>query len=257
MMPRVDINCDMGESFGVYTLGCDREMIKHISSANIACGFHAGDPMVMKTTVQLALKEGVGIGAHPGFFDLLGFGRRPIQVEPDRLKQEIIYQLGALQSIAKSQGGSLAHVKPHGSLNNLAAVDYELALLIAEAVALVHEDLIFVAQYGSCLCDAGEEMGLKVAREAFADRAYQKDGQLVSRQREGALLTDVDTIVRRVLNMVEREEIETIEGDMIPMKAQTICVHGDTPAAVEMAARVSKALISKGVEVTPLASLFS
>lgn len=253
-MPIIDINCDMGESYGVYKLGCDERMIEYISSANIACGFHGGDPLVMKETVEIALNNGVGIGAHPGFMDLLGFGRRPMDVERERLTQEILYQLGALEGIARSVGGRVSHVKPHGSLNNLAAVDRDLSLVIAQAIASFDESLIFIALEGSCMCEAGEEMGLTVAREAFADRAYHSNGQLVSRSLPGAVLNDVESIVERLLSMVENHEVRSIEGDMIPIEMDTICIHGDTPQAVEIAEKIKGAFSSNGIEMAPLST---
>lgn len=253
----IDVNCDMGESFGCYRMGCDREIIKVISSANIACGFHAGDPLVMKETVQLALAAGVGIGAHPGFHDLVGFGRRPMPVDPRRLKEEILYQLGALSAIARGAGGQLQHVKPHGALNNLAAEDKRLALVIAEATALFDESLYLIAPAGSSLEMAGEEMGLTVAREAYADRAYQARGNLVPRGVPGAVIQDLDMVLERVLRLVQERELETIEGDIIPIHADTICIHGDTPSALTLASRIRGALREKGIQVLPLAHRFS
>lgn len=256
-MQIIDINGDLGEGYGVYTKGSDRELMGNISSANIACGFHAGDPLIMKNTVKMAIDFGVGIGAHPSFLDLLGFGRRPLEVEPERLKQEIIYQLGALGGIASSEGGSLVHCKPHGSLNNLAAKDKELALLIAEAIASYDENLILIAPILSCLGEAGEEMGLVVAFEVYGDRAYQRDGQLLPRSIPGAVLTDVDLVVERVLRLVEEEEVETIEGELLSLHFHTICVHGDTKGSVEMAVQIKKALQGKGLEIAPLSSFLS
>lgn len=253
----IDLNCDMGEGFGHYKVGCDAEIIQQISSANIACGFHGGDPLVMKETIQLALQRGVGIGAHPGFFDLLGFGRRPIPVESSRLKQEILYQLGALSGIAKGLGAELQHVKAHGALNNLAAVDRELALVLCEAIASYDERLPIIALASSCMEQAGEEMGLPVAREAYADRAYHADGRLVLRHIPGACLEDVSLVVHRVLGMVQQNRVVSIEGEEIPMEADTICIHGDTPGALSLAIAVNRALQERGIQIAPLAAVLA
>src|SRR6056297_2682261 len=187
---KVDINCDMGESFGVYNLGMDEEIIKYISSANIACGFHAGDPSVMDETVKMAVEQEVMVGAHPSFRDLVGFGRRKIEIEPKEVKKIMIYQIGALQAFAKAYNLKLQHVKPHGSLNNMASTDYDLALAIAEAIKEVDENLMFVALGGSAMYKAANNLDLRVASEVFADRAYNLDGTLVSRKIKGAVIED-------------------------------------------------------------------
>lgn len=248
-MKPVDLNCDMGESFGIYKLGLDEEVIKYISSANIACGFHAGDPVVMAKTVRLAKEHGVNVGAHPGYPDLVGFGRRIMHVDREELKQSLIYQIGALQAIAESQGVQLKHVKPHGALNNQAATDLDLARTIAEAIAAVSEDLIFIAMAGTAMCQAAEEFGLPVAREAFADRAYNDDGTLVSRKQPGAVIHDPDQVLERVQRMVNEGVVISINGKELPVEVDTICVHGDTKEAVAMVRK-----LSEGLQVRPLGS---
>ncbi|MBO8169119.1 MAG: LamB/YcsF family protein [Thermoanaerobacteraceae bacterium] len=248
-MKPVDLNCDMGESFGIYKLGLDEEVIKYISSANIACGFHAGDPVVMAKTVRLAKEHGVNVGAHPGYPDLVGFGRRVMHVDREELKQSLIYQIGALQAIAESQGVQLKHVKPHGALNNQAATDLDLARTIAEAIAAVSEDLIFIAMAGTAMCQAAEEFGLTVAREAFADRAYNDDGTLVSRKQPGAVIHDPDQVLERVQRMVNDGVVISINGKELPVEVDTICVHGDTKEAVAMVRK-----LSEGLQVRPLGS---
>jgi len=250
----IDLNCDMGESFGVYKLGRDDEIIKYISSANIACGFHAGDPVVMKKTIVLAKNNRVEIGAHPGFCDLVGFGRRPMTIEPERLKQELIYQLGALQGIAWSQGMSIRHVKLHGALYNLAAKDERLSQIIMEAILEYEKNLIFIALAGSKMYQVAKEMGLTVAREAFIDRAYYSDGNLVPRGVKGSVLENPKEITNRMLRIIEENKIETIDGNIIELQADTICIHGDNKAVVDIVREIHKVLDTIGVEIKPLGS---
>jgi UPF0271 protein len=252
---KVDINCDMGESFGAYTLGMDEEIIKYISSANIACGFHAGDPHVMDHTVELAAKGDVSVGVHPSFNDLVGFGRRKIDMDPEKVKNIMTYQIGALDAFARSHGLNLQHVKPHGALNNMASTDYNLARAIAQAIKEVDQGLIFVALGGSAMYKAAQDQGLRAASEVFADRAYNKDGTLVSRKYEGAVLEDSAVVKERVLRMVKDGEVETINGELLKVKPDTVCVHGDNPAAVELVQKVTSDLKNNNVKITPMRAI--
>ena len=236
----VDINCDMGESFGVYHLGFDEEMMSHISSANIACGYHAGDPTVMERTISLAKNHGVSVGAHTGFPDLVGFGRRSMELTPREVKNDLIYQVGALSAFAQIEGLSLQHVKPHGQLYNLAAKDEHLAKAICEAILALEKNLILVALSGSNMAEIASKTGLNVAREAFADRAYHRDGSLVSRKREGSVIHDPERVAKRVIRMVQEGKVQSIEGDLIDLEVDSICVHGDIPGAVQLAQTIRK-----------------
>lgn len=253
-MYKVDLNSDIGESFGNYKLGLDEEVVKHISSANIACGWHAGDPMVMEKTVEMAVREGVGLGAHPGYPDLLGFGRREMKVTPAEAKNYIKYQIGALWAFAEGKGVRLQHVKPHGAFYNMAAKDKDLARAIAEGIYEVDKDLILVGLANGELVQAGREVGLKIANEVFADRAYNPDGTLVSRKQEGAVIHDTDLAIARVLRMVKEGKVETINGEDITIQADSICVHGDNPKAVAFVDTIRNTLESEGVEVTSMES---
>jgi len=248
-MYKVDLNSDIGESFGDYKLGLDEEVIKHISSANIACGYHAGDPMVMAKTVKLAIKENVAIGAHPGYPDLMGFGRREMKITKEEAKNYVKYQLGALWAFAESDGVKLQHVKPHGGLYNMAAKDTELAMAIAEAVFEVDKNLILVGLANSELTKAGKQVGLKVANEVFADRAYNPDGSLVNRKKEGSMIHDTNLAISRVLRMVKEGKVEAITGEDIDIQADSICVHGDNPKAVDFVNEIRKALENEGVAI--------
>lgn len=248
----VDLNSDMGESFGVYTLGDDAAMLEIVTSANVACGFHAGDPLVMHETARLAKANGVAVGAHPGFRDLWGFGRRPIMGErPEDVEKEILYQIGALQAIAAAAGHKVTHLKTHGSLGNIAAVDADLAMAVARASAAIDRDLFFVAIPGTEIERAGEKLGLRVVREAYADRTYDDDGNLTSRKKPGAVIHDPQIACQRVLRMLEEGAITSVNGKKIPVKIDTICVHGDNPAAVGMARAIREALIAAGVTIRP------
>ncbi len=243
----------MGESFGAYKLGFDEQLMPYISSANIACGFHAGDPVWMSRTVSLAEKAGVAIGAHPGFPDLMGFGRREMKVTPEEVKNYIIYQVGALQAFTKTK--RLQHVKPHGALYNMGVVDEEIARAVAEGVREVDPELMLVGLAGSVWLKVGQELGLRVASEIFADRALNPDGTLVPRSQPGAVLKDPEKVVAASLKMVLEEKATAINGQEIPIKADTICLHGDTPGAVELARNIRGRMEAAGVEVVPM-SLF-
>ena len=248
----VDINCDMGESFGVYRLGFDEEMMSHITSANIACGYHAGDPIVMERTIALAKNHGVSVGAHPGFPDLVGFGRRNMELTPQEVRNDIIYQAGALAAFAQIEGVSLQHVKPHGQLYNLAAKDKPMTEAICDAISALGKNLILVALSGSQMAEIATKSGLKVAREAFADRAYHRDGSLVSRKREGSVIDDPERVAERVIQMVQEGKVQSIEGDLIDLEVDSVCVHGDTPGAVQLAQTIRRKLQEAGISVLPM-----
>lgn len=251
-MVKVDLNCDLGESFGAYKIGMDEDVLQYISSANVACGWHAGDSMVMEKTVALAKKNGVAVGAHPGFPDLVGFGRRNLNASPTEVKTYIKYQLGALQAFAKTEGIKLQHVKPHGALYNMAAKDAKLAMAIAEAIKEVDDDLILMGLANSEMIKAGEALGLKVANEVFADRAYNDDGTLVARSLPGAVIHDKELAIKRVIRMVKESKVESINGKDVDINVQTICIHGDNPEALVFSKNIKEALIKEGVEITNL-----
>ena len=249
---RVDLNCDVGESFGRYTLGDDTGILPHVTSANIACGFHAGDPLGMRRTVRLALGLGVAVGAHPGFPDLVGFGRRELHAAPDEVEAMVLYQVAALAGIVAAEGGRLRHVKPHGALYNMAARERQLAGAVARGVAAAGEGLILVGLAGSQLLEAGRASGLAVASEAFADRAYEADGSLRSRTLPGAVIGDAQACVERVLQMIRDGSVTASTGERIELQADTICIHGDTPGAASLAAGVRSGLEAADVAVAPL-----
>jgi 5-oxoprolinase (ATP-hydrolysing) subunit A len=246
---RVDINCDMGESFGAYTIGADDEVLPNVTSANIACGFHGGDPTVMRRTVEAAKRHGVAVGAHPSLPDLAGFGRRVMQVTPQEVYDLIIYQVGALLGVTRALGAELRHVKPHGALYNMAAAQPPLADAIARAVHDVDPRLVLYGLAGSHSLTAAERVGLATASEVFADRNYLHDGSLVPRSRPDAMVHDVDEAVRRAVRMVRDGVVMDVEGEEIPIRADTICVHGDGPNAAEIARRLREGLIGSGIEV--------
>ena len=253
MANKIDFNCDMGESFGMYKMGLDEEVIKHITSANIACGFHAGDPNWMRTTVKLAEEHGVAIGAHPGFPDLSGFGRRTMNASALEVKNDVIYQMGALQAFTGAK--RLQHVKPHGAMYNMAVDDQDLATAICEAVLEVDSDIVLLALAGSQWISVAEDLGLRVGREIFADRALNTDGTLVSRSKEGSVIHDIQKVVDRSLRMVTEGKAVAISGEVIDVEADSLCLHGDTPGAVDMAQALKQALVAEDVEVTPLGEL--
>lgn len=253
-MPTVDLNCDMGESFGAYKIGNDSAMLEVISTANIACGFHAGDPVVMRDTILAAKARGVAIGAHPSFMDLYGFGRRRISGErPEDLEAQIIYQIAAMQGMARALGWPMTHVKTHGSLGNMAAEDAELADVCVRAIKAVDPSLVFVTLPYSETMKAAEAVGLRVACEVYADRTYDDTGMLTSRQKEGSVIHDLQQSVDQVLSMVRDGLIPTIGGRMLPVEAATICVHGDNPSAVAMARALRVSLSAHGIDIAPFA----
>ena len=249
---RIDINCDMGESFGPWAMGADERVMPHITSANIACGAHAGDPRVMRRTVRLAKQHGVSVGAHPGFADLHGFGRREFQADPGEVEDAVIAQVGALAAIARAEGMTLRHVKAHGALYNMAARDRRLADAIARAIAAVDGSLLMFGLPNSPMLEAGAAAGLHVAAEGFADRAYEPDGSLTPRSRAGAVIHDAALVVERAVRMVRDAVVLTPAGGEIAMKIDTICVHGDTPGAPELARRIRAGLDAAGIHVRPL-----
>ncbi|HEX7520051.1 MAG TPA: 5-oxoprolinase subunit PxpA [Candidatus Deferrimicrobium sp.] len=231
---QIDLNCDMGEGYGRYVLGNDEAVIPLVSSVNVACGFHASDPSTMRRTVKLAKEWNVAVGAHPSFPDRVGFGRREMSASPAEIRDDVIYQLGALLAFCKAEGVPLRHVKPHGALYNLAARDIEAATAIAAAVRSVDPSLYLVGLCGSAMVAAARETGLKFAPEAFADRGYRKDGRLVSRKEHGAVLDDPEVVAERVVRMVRDGEVITVDGTGIPIDPKTVCVHGDTPGVVAL-----------------------
>jgi UPF0271 protein len=259
LMRGFDLNCDMGESFGAWKMGLDAEVIGHITSANIACGFHAGDPMVMDRTVALAAAHGVGVGAHPGFADLKGFGRRGLDCTPEEIRNDILYQVGALRAFCQAHGVALQHVKPHGALSNMAVGNAPLARAIAEAVARVDERLILVTLAGSqapLMKEIGQEVGLRVALEAFPERGYTAEGRLVSRRLPGAVIKDPAEAAARALAMARDGRITAVDGTVLEMEIHTLCVHGDNPAALAIVAEIRRTLARAGLEARPMGAVF-
>lgn len=249
---KIDLNSDMGEGFGAWRMGDDAAMLAIVTSANIACGWHAGDPLIMFQTAEIALKNGVAIGAHPGFGDLWGFGRRRILGDSlSDLEKQIAYQIGAMQALATLAGHKVTHVKVHGALGNMINDDDDMAMAVGKAVRGVDRSLIYVVMPGRPTERAAERLGLRAAREVFADRAYRDDGNLVGRTQEGAVIHDSALAAARVLRMVEDKRIVAASGDVIPVEIDTICVHGDNPAAVEMARSVRQTLEGAGVILRP------
>ena len=249
---RVDLNADVGEGLLGEAAGQDSALIPHITSANVACGFHAGGPAVMRATVALAAAHDVAVGAHPGFPDLEGFGRRELDVTPRDVEDFVIYQIGALAAIAAAQGVQLQHVKPHGALFNMAVRDASLADAVARATAVIDRNLILFGLPGSELIGAGWRAGLRTACEGFADRAYRRNGRLVPRQDPGAVIHDPDSVIARAVRMVRDRTVEAIDGSVIPLTIDTVCVHGDTPDAANLAAGIRRALVESGIEVKAL-----
>ncbi len=254
MNDRIDLNCDLGESYGAYRLGMDEQVIPYISSANIACGFHASDPMVMAETVKLCIKNGVQIGAHPGFQDLVGFGRRNLHVSPAEAKADVMYQIGALDAFCKASKKEMQHVKPHGALYNMAGKDYPLAYAICEAIYDVNPKLILLGLSGSCMLQAAKEIGLRHAREIFADRAYEEDGSLVNRSKPGAMIPKEEAI-DRLIRMVKEQMVISITGKEIEIQADSVCVHGDGPEALDFVKEIRNRFQEEGIAIAPLGEL--
>ncbi|MCM3140694.1 5-oxoprolinase subunit PxpA [Brevibacillus sp. MER 51] len=249
-MKSVDLNCDMGESFGAYRIGNDEAILRYVSSANVACGFHAGDPGTMRKTVQMALEAGVAIGAHPGFADLVGFGRRNMEISPEEAYDLVVYQIGALQGFVRAEGGVMHHVKPHGALYNMAATRPALAESIALAIYKVNPELVLYGLAGSELTRAGEKIGLATAHEVFADRTYQQDGTLTPRNQPNAMITDQQQSLQQVIRMVRDGLVLTQQGVDIPIQADTICIHGDGAHALEFAQSIREALSGAGITIS-------
>lgn len=248
-MNQVDLNSDLGESFGAYTIGQDEKVLPFVTSANIACGFHAGDPLVMQKTIALAVKNHVAVGAHPGLPDLVGFGRRKMDITPQEAYAMVLYQVGALQAFARAAGISLQHVKPHGALYNMAAVNRLLAEAIASAVHDISPHLTLVGLAGSELIRAGESAGIPVVNEVFADRTYQPDGTLTPRSRSNAVIRDKEQAVSQVLDMILKGKVAAVNGIEVPVQADTVCVHGDTPSALLFTETLKIKLQEAGVAV--------
>jgi UPF0271 protein len=248
-MPAIDLNSDLGESYGALRIGYDDELFPLISSANVACGFHGGDPRTLERTVAACKAHGVGLGAHPSFPDLVGFGRRVIAAAPDEVRTDTLYQLGALDAFCRAAGVRMQHVKPHGALSNAAMKDAALAEAIVAAIVAYNRDLLLFAMPGSALLAAGEAVGLRIAREAFADRAYNADGSLVSRRLPGAMITDPDEAAARMVRLVTEGKLTAIDGQDVALQADTICTHSDTPGAVAIVRTVRTRLEAAGVAV--------
>lgn len=255
MSYKVDLNSDLGESFGAWKMGQDADVLTFVSSANVACGFHAGDPLVMRKTVKDAVAAGVAIGAHPAYPDLKGFGRRNVTCSPDELYADTLYQIGALRAFCEAAGTKLQHVKPHGAMYNSAAKKPEEALALAQAVKDAGGGLILMGLAGSEFDKAAEKIGLPYAAEAFADRGYMNDGSLVPRKMEGAFVRDVEVAAQRVIRMVKEGVVDAIDGTIVQLCPQSICLHGDSPSAVQMAQTLKKRLIEAGIEIAPLSKI--
>ncbi len=254
MTRTLDLNCDMGESFGAYTIGDDAAMLKLVTTANIACGFHAGDPVVMRRTIRMARENGVSVGAHPSFADLYGFGRRRISGEsPQDLEAQLIYQIVAMQGMCALEGHEMTHVKTHGALGNMAAADPDLAALCVGAVKAVDPSLVYVSLPYSETFAAAEKAGLRVATEIYADRSYTDSGELTPRTQPGAVIHDLQQSLDQVLEMVINGHIPTTGGGRLPVEPATLCVHGDTPGAVGIVTHLRNALLASGVKIAPFA----
>jgi UPF0271 protein len=249
MTDKIDLNCDMGESFGAYRIGADEAVFPFITSANVACGYHGGDPSVMRSTIARARQRGVAVGAHPGLPDLIGFGRRAMDVTPEDAYDMVVYQVGALLGFANAAKVELQHVKAHGALYNMAAVKQDLAAAIARAVRDVDPGLVLFGLPGSHLISEAESVGLTTACEAFADRNYMNDGSLVSRRRPDAQIHDADEAVSRAIRMVREGKIRSVDGEEISIRADTICIHGDGPHAVEFAEKIREGFEEAGIAV--------
>ena len=253
MKLQIDINCDLGESYGAFKIGNDEKIMPHITSANIACGFHAGDPIIMAQTVNLAKKHGVAVGAHPSYPDLLGFGRREMHLTIEEIKNYTIYQVSALQGFAKIAGLNLHHVKPHGALYNTAVKDEETSRGIVDAVKALDKSLIIFAPPKSVLAKIAAEAGLRVAHEFFADRAYNADGSLVSRKQPNSIITEPSLVLERTIKVLREGKVLALNGETVTLgKVHTICVHGDTPTAIKLTEVLKKELVKSGIQVMPV-----
>ncbi len=247
----IDINCDLGETSLADGPGSDEVIMPFISSVNIACGFHAGDPLTIEQTVRSAIRNGVSIGAHPGYPDRENFGRKPMKMSQRELRAMILYQAGAVKAMAEAAGARMRHVKPHGALYNTAATDYDMSMVIVRAVKDLDSSLVLVGQSGSQLIRAARNAGLACASEVFADRAYNDDGTLVARTVEGAVLHDTELMIRRVFRMIKEKEVVTVSGKVIRIEAETVCIHGDNEAAAEFVKELAEALRTEGITLRP------
>ena len=252
MLNRIDINSDMGESFGAYKLGRDAEVMEYISSANIACGWHAGDPMVMEETVRMAKERGVGVGAHPGYPDLMGFGRRRLDLSISEIENYMLYQMGALYAFAKAHGLPLQHVKAHGALGNLAFVDLEVSKAIARAALRFSRETIFVALTGTVMVQAAKEVGVRCVEEVYADRVYNPDGTLQSRKIAGSVIHDPEKAARQALTILKEGHVIAHDGTKVKVKPETLCVHGDTPTAISILQKIREELKKASITVKPM-----
>lgn len=248
----IDINCDMGESFGAYILGRDAEILEYISSANIACGWHAGDPMVMERTVRMAKEKGVAVGAHPGYPDMVGFGRRRMDLTPKEIENYLLYQMGALDAFARAHGWPLQHLKAHGALSNLGFVDLEVAKTMARAAARFSREIIFVALAGSVMVQAAKEVGVRFVEEVYADRVYNPDGTLQSRKIAGSVIQDQEKAAGQALTMVQEGYVIAHDGTHVRVKPETLCIHGDTPHALPILQRIREELRKASIAVKPM-----
>jgi len=248
-MYSIDLNSDMGESFGAYKIGNDEEIIKYVTSANVACGWHGGDPMVMERVVKLAKERSVAVGAHPGYPDLLGFGRRKMQLSSAEITNYMRYQIGALHAFTKSHGLKLQHVAPHGALGNLCQYDYEVSEAVCKAACDFDKDLIIYYCAGAVLGEVAEQMGLRTAAEIFADRAYMDDLSLVPRGTPGAMITDEEGSISRCIRMVKEGMVTTLSGKDVPIKGDTLCVHGDGEKALNFVRRIRSVFESEGIQI--------
>lgn len=253
-MTMIDLNCDMGESFGAYKMGTDEEILNYITSANIACGFHAGDPSTMRKTVTMALERNVGIGVHPGLPDLVGFGRRTMDISPQEAYDLIVYQIGAVYAFTKAEGGKLQHVKPHGALYNMAAKSPSLSEAIAEAIYKVDPELILFGLAGGELVKAGKKIGLRSASEVFSDRTYQEDGSLTSRREENALIHDQEVAVNQVIRIVKEGKVKSLQGVDVSIQAHTVCIHGDGQNSLQFAKYISTSLQNAGITIAKISN---
>lgn len=254
-MLKIDLNSDLGESFGSYKLGLDEEVLKYVTSANVACGWHAGDPLVMDKTIALAKKTNTAVGAHTGFPDLMGFGRRNMDISPLEAYAYTMYQLGALSGFTKAHGVKIQHVKPHGAFYNMCAVSEPLSKEVCRAIADFDDSIIVMALAGSRLLEAAKAAGLRAAGEFFADRAYNADGTLASRRLEGSVITDEAEAIARTVRMIKEGVVTTIDGSDVPISCQSICVHGDNVKAVDFVDRIKTRLTDEGIAVRPLAEI--
>jgi UPF0271 protein len=248
-MLSIDLNCDMGESFGAWRMGNDAELMNYVSSVNIACGYHAGDASVMRKTVEISLEKGVAVGAHPSFPDLQGFGRRRMSLSAPEIFDIVLYQVSALKGICEAFGAGLHHVKPHGALYSQAAKDSQIARTIAKAVKAIDKNLVFYGLSGSCLISEAENLGLKTASEVFADRTYQADGSLTPRSETNALIEDSKQAVSQVLQMIKEQTVTATSGENVPLNAETICIHGDGENALNFARTIREKLINNGIQI--------